>query len=224
MGRYETSHNLGAFLARIKWEFLLAFVLVGSGCGLFRGFGPVDENRENITLEEAQGVAPFTICLPIDLPAGLDQTPRVSYHADWGDPIESEVRLRYYGSDSQELIVEIRQRPQPGSATPEDLAEQAYDFYVRELVAWVVGWQVGWSNVDEISKEATTSVTTYQDDGAKRWLFEIVEPASLRANMVYWRNESVAYEVYTYLSVEEAKRIVESIPADTSDCEMEQVN
>jgi hypothetical protein len=46
----------------------------------------------------------------------------------------------------------------------------------------------------------------------ERWSFEIVEPASMRANLVVWGNAPVYYRVYSRLMVEETLKIAQSIP------------
>jgi len=203
----------------VRLTLLLALLLASSGCRLPPELFPADETREDISLEEAQSLAPFTICLPTYVPAGIEMTPRITYHADFfGDPMESEVRLRYYGSYDQELVIEIYQQHYgPRAATPDELAEAVRSFYVRELLKWATGE----AEVDSRTMALlTVNVTKYQDDDTARWLFEIVKPTSLHANMVSWGNAPVYYDVYTRLSVEEAKSVVRSIP-DMPDCGIE---
>jgi len=181
-------------------------LLVSSGCAIFGP--PADETRENISLEEAERLVSFTPCLPSYLPTEVDPTPHVKYHAELGDPADADIRVAYYLSGSQEPAVEVYQkrfRVLDGYLDSEDHHEVS----LRELLAWVVGW----SRVDETRQQLTTHVTPYQDD-SQRWLFEIVEPTSLRANMVEWGNASMHYRVYTRLTIEEAKQIARSL----SDC------
>ncbi len=196
-----------------KLLFVTAIILLvaNPGCSTFpppEELVPVDETYEGISLQEAQEIAPFPICLPVHVPDGIEATPHTVYHADFGDPMESDVRLHYYSSASRELIVEVYQRHRPGAATPEKLDEGVRDFYERDLLAW----QVGWLKADQVRGQVTINVTEYQNNNMRYWLFEIVEPTSLQANMIAWGNDPVAYQVYTHLSIDQAKRIVQSIP------------
>lgn len=211
-----SSHNLNMVRYGIRLT-LLTLLLASSGCRLPPELFPADETREDISLEEAQSLTPFAICLPTYVPAGIEMTPRITYHADFGDPMESDVRLRYYSSDDQELVIEIYQRHRPRAVTPEELAEEVRSFYVRELLKWATDG----AEVDSETRALlTVNVTKYEDDDMARWLFEIVKPTSLHANMVSWGSAPVYYDIYTRLSTEEAKSIVRSIP-DVSDCGIE---
>jgi hypothetical protein len=213
-----SSHGLNMVCYGIRLTLLLALLLASSGCRLPPELFPADETREGISLEEAQSLAPFAICLPIYIPAGIEVTPRVTYHADFGDPMESDVRLRYYSSDDQELVIEIHQQHYgPRAATPEELTEHVRGLYIRDLLDWATDG----AEVDSRTRALlTVNVAKYQDDEMVRWLFEIVEPTSLYANMVSWGSAPVYYDVYTRLSTEEAKSVVRSIP-DVLDCGIE---
>lgn len=204
--------NLIKRYSKMKLILLLILLLaVGSGCDILlpppENLVPADETHENISLAEAQGLFPVAICLPTYVPAGIESTPRITYHADFGDPQDSDLRLRYYQSSGGELAIEVYQIPWPGvSNTDLNKSEYTRQLVMRDLLAWVVGW----SKVDEVNAQVTTKTTKYQDN-LDRWLFEIIEPASLRANMIEWGNDPVLYRVYTHLSAEEAKQIAESI-------------
>ena len=183
--------------------------------------GPgLDDIREGISLAEAQALAPFPICVPTVTPLGAQAVPSVIYHADFGDPMESDVRLRYYDLDGQELLIEIYQRHSPGASTPEDITDDIQDYYVHRLIAWQVGWDMEWSEIEAIGDEVSVSLSSYSDDNIDGWLYEITEPDSLRANLISWGNDPVAYLVYTRLSAEGAKEVVRSLP-DVSECDIE---
>ena len=79
-------------------------ILYLSNCADAFPFGPTDENLENISLEKAQSLVPFAICLPTYLPHDINPEPYITYHADWGDPVESQVRLRYSLLDEKPVI------------------------------------------------------------------------------------------------------------------------
>jgi hypothetical protein len=181
-------------------------LLMIGGCSL--PLFPDDDTRENIPLAEARSLAPFGICLPSYLPEGVELSPQVVYHAEGGSPDESDVRLRYYFSEDHELAIEVFQKYAPGRLANPDLDEaDALEAHRRELLAWVVGWP----EVDKTMSTITTNTTIYEDDKLKHGLFEIIEPVSLRANMMVWAKRPVGYAVYTRLSTEEAKQIAKSI-------------
>jgi len=189
----------------------IVVLVIGSGCCMPLAnpvSPPADEIREDLSLEEAQSLVPFEIRLPTYIPTGIEMVPSITYHADFGDPMESDVRLRYYDSDSQELMIEVYQRHRPGAGTPEELTREVRGFYMRELLAW----EMRWSDADGAGEQTAISVTRYQDGDVDRWLYEIMELPSRQANMIDWGSDPVAYLVFTQLSVEEAKNIVRSIP------------
>lgn len=179
------------------------------GCSL--PLFPDDDTRENIPLAEVQRLVPFEICQPSQLPDGVESSPQVVYHAEGGNPDESDVRLRYYFLENHELAIEVFQKHAPGRlATPHFNDPASPEAGIRELLAW----EVGWSKMDEMRKGVTTDVTLYEDGDLERGLFEILDPPSLQANMIMWGKEPVFYRLFTRLSADKAKQVVESM----SDC------
>jgi len=192
---------------RSRLMFLIALLLVISvGCGTYRA--PIDETRDGISLAEAQNLFPVAICLPAYVPTGVEAAPRITYHADFGDPADSELYLRYYLRDHQDLAFEIILVPWP-SVRNVGLYEskEARQSAIRDLL----GWLVGRPKVKDTEPQVTTEAIKHQDD-MERWLFEIVEPDSLRANLVVWGNSPVYYRVYSRLSAEEVMKVARSIP------------
>jgi len=200
----------------LKLALLLVLALATmSGCSsrFLEAFALTDDIREDISLEEAQHVAPFRICLPTHLPDEVDPTPWITYHADWGDAAESNVQLRYYDT-RDDIAIEIHQRYVPNASTPDSISEQTHRLYARDMLAWKIGWSEALQMMDEV----TLNAAKYQDDDTiELWVFEIVEPTSAQMNMITWGNASVIYEVYTQVSTEEAKEIVHSI-LQMADC------
>ena len=179
------------------------------GCSL--PLFPDDDTRENIPLSEAQSLVPFGICQPSQVPDGVESSPQVIYHAEGGSQEESDVRLRYHFMDDHELAIEVFQKYAPGRLADPDLDEaDALEAHRRQLLAWVVDWP----EVDKTMPAITVNTNIYEDDKLNYGLFEIIEPASLRANMIVWAKEPVGYAVYTRLPTDEAKQVVESM----SDC------
>jgi hypothetical protein len=209
--------NLTKRYSKKKLTLLLILLSgVGSACNVLlpppENLVPADEIREDISLEEAQRLFPVAICLPAYLPSGIESTPRIVYHADFGDPQDSELRLRYYRSSGNELALEVYEMPWPGVSNVDlNKSEYTRQLAIRDLLAWMVGWP----KVDEIKVQVNSQATKYRDD-LDRWLFQIIEPDSLRSNVIEWGNDPVLYRVYTRLSTDEAKRVAKSI----TDCMM----
>jgi hypothetical protein len=211
----KSNVNLGILRSSTKLIVLLLLILSTSGCNcvFLEGFGLAEEIREGISLEEAQELVPFTICLPTYLPSGIEATPHITYHADLGDPVESDVRLKYFVEGSQEPTLEIYQQHSPRASTPETLDDSVSGFFVRELVAWQVSWEAGWEEVDEISKQASVEITEHQNNDTRYWVYEILTPSSLSANLIAWGYDPVDYALYTRLPLEDAKKVAVSIPS-----------
>jgi hypothetical protein len=139
----------------------------------------------------------------------VEPAPQITYHAEFGDPNESDITLRYFQSDNpDDVVIEIYQRHTPGLGTPRPIDIETYrEASTRALLAWVVGWP----QVDNTRGQISVAVTGYESEGLERELFEITEPASLSANMVKWVNDPVYYRVYTHLSATEAQSIADSL-------------
>lgn len=202
MSSFVLSHIEWKWSIRMKMLFLfVALLTLCSACIA------ADEIRENISLTEAESLFPAKICLPVYMPSGIDPTPSITYHADFGDPQDSDLRLRYYRSNDQVLMMEIYQIPWPGvSRQILNESEESRQLSIRDLTAWLVGW----SKVEEAKTQIRTNATKYQD-GTEHWLFEILEPTSLRANMIEWGQDSVYYRIFSRLSVEETKKTAQSL-------------
>ena len=196
---------------------LIAFV---SGCNL-PSFGIGDDNRHNISLEEAQNLVPFAICLPQYIPANIQLDPQVNYHADFGDPMESDVRLLYYSSSQQDKpAIEVYEYHSPDELITEPMLEDWREFYLRELQKWIYGKYVK----DMLKKpKLITQAFVETDPGMVRWIFEISDDRGQYANVIVWVSDPVRYETYTRLPIEEAKHVIRSIP-EISSCGLKTTN
>ena len=199
----------------LLWIILMLLTPACNSSSSLKEAVPADEIREGISLKEAQELVSFPICIPSYVPSGIKKKPEIIYHANFGDPQESDIRLQFHSLDSSKIAVEIYQFYDPEASIPTELADQVRDFYVRRLLAWIVGWP----KTDEVWKQGqiVSNTTKLHNNNVEGWLFEIMEPISLQANMIEWRDAPVTYQVFTYLSVEDAKSIIESIPKIT-DC------
>jgi len=173
-----------------------------AGCTVFQG----NENRDNLSVLEAQSLVPFTICLPTYLPEDTESTPRISYYADIGAREEARVRLRYYRSDNQELAFEVKQANSPNLS--QQVIRDTQDVFILDLLRWLENE----TGRKAIESQVVTGVTAYQEHALAYELFEVREPVGTRANMVIWMRKSVLYQIYSRLPPDEIKRISRSIP------------
>lgn len=169
-------------------------------------FGPTDEKLENISLEKAQSLVPFTICLPTYIPQDINPEPKVTYHADWGDPVESQVRLRYSLLIEEKPVIEIFEIGVTGLEI--DRSKKSQEGAIRGLIDWQIENN---SEIDRYLKEINISSTYYKDNETVWWLFAITDPPNLRSNMVDWLEDPVYYVIYTILPKNEIENIVLSM-------------
>ncbi|MFZ2487007.1 MAG: hypothetical protein WAZ19_02700 [Anaerolineae bacterium] len=193
----------------LTWPYCLILVLVlvvlTSCFSPFEGV-PADEMRVGISLTEAQSLVPFTICLPQYLPDMVGKDAQITYHADFGDPMESDIQLRYYGRGTTEIVVEIVENHWPGASSQYKVTEISKESSLRDLLAWMVGWKK-WEEA-----MAQVQATFRVDHGdQERSLVEINDPPALKANLIEWAKDPIFYRLYTRLPTQEALRIAMSI-------------
>ena len=188
---------------------LMALLIALSGiAGCWRIVRLADETRENIPFDEAQRLVPFAVQCPTYLPTGVEPTPRVTYHAEFGDPLDSEVRLIFGRSGGQEALVEIREKHIADRVERNLLdRDSSREGTLRYLIAWVVGWP----SVDETRPQVSTSASSCRLEEIPCTLFEITGPRALRANLIVWADNPTAFSVYTRLPADEAHRVARSV-------------
>ncbi|MGB3216780.1 MAG: hypothetical protein WBD79_05220 [Anaerolineae bacterium] len=186
----------------------LALLVLVSCLPPFEGV-PADETRVGISLTEAQSLVPFTICLPEYLPDTIGKDAQITYHADFGDPMESDIQLRYYRRGTTEVVVEIVENHWPRASVQYEITDVSKESSLRDLLAWIVGWEK-W---EEAMVQAQATFSVGQDD--QQWsLVEITDPPALRANLIEWAEDPVFYRLYTRLPAQDALQIAVS----TTDC------
>ena len=202
----ETVGGKPMALARPHSLILALTLLVLAAClPAFEGV-PADETRVGISLTEAQNLVPFTICLPEYLPDIVGKDAQITYHADFGDPMESDIQLRYYRRGTTEVVVEIVENHWPRASSQYKITEISKESSLRDLLAWIVGWKK-W---EEAMVQAQATFSVDQDD-PQRSLVEITDPPALRANLIEWAKDPVFYRLYTRLPTQDALQIAVSV-------------
>ncbi len=161
--------------------------------------------EKNISVERAQELAPYAICLPSRLPMGISPTPTLSYHEDRdsleGPPLEALLDAKYF--DEENIIIELQHLQVAGSPPP----VYSRDFYVKRLIVW----QVGRDQADKVESPVNWTGTTYQIDELVYDAVEITYPSELRGSAIIWQSDSVGYILYSRLSLTTTLEIAESI-------------
>lgn len=178
---------------------------------------PTDVLRENIALEDAQGLVSFPICIPTYIPTGIDPNPQIIYEADAANVSEETyIRLRYKRIDDQEKVFEVYQK--------ETIHEEMKTEYTGPqleslrggatitLVWWIVDPKLlSESETDKIMKQIRLETGFFQTDQIVWWLYEITDPREYRSNMTEWVKDHVEYRILSYLPVEEIKNVTISM-------------
>jgi len=182
---------------------------------LWIGYG--DDYRENLTLEEAQDLVSFPICIPTYLPPGVDPKPQIIYESDAANvPEETYIRLRYKGKNDRKKVFETYQVYTNDKVLktnyPDSELSNLYDGAKVSLLYWTLpGFQVTSEKIDEAVSETQVEAKAYQTDQIVWWLYEIVAPSEYRSTMTEWIKDQVKYRILSYLPVEEIEKVTVSM-------------
>ena len=189
---------------------LSLIILFLSSCTDAFPVGLNDEKLENISLEKAQSLVPFTICLPTYLPDTVNSEPYITYHADWGDRVESQIRLRYSLLLEEKPVIEIYEIHNPGVTTGLEVnrSKNSQTGAIRGLLDWQIEDN---SEIDSYLQEIEMSSAHNETQGTVWWFIEISNPPKLHSNMVDWLDNPVYYVIYTFLPKNEIENIALSM-------------
>ena len=189
---------------------MLAISLVGCGYGILS-----DVKKEGISLEEAQDLLLFQICLPEHVPNGVAMSNSVLYHAEFGNPNESDVTIDYVSKSAGGLAFSIYERYGSGEERNfHDVTE------MRASLIQLLDWQIDWETTedfyqqfDDLEKNGTIEYEIYNTLGSERLLVEIKSPEKLKSVLVTWKlSQHVLINIYSFLPAEETKLIANSVP------------
>jgi hypothetical protein len=174
---------------------------------------PRDDHRENLTLEEAQSLVTFTICIPTYLPQDVDVNPLIIYDSDAADvDFERYIRLRYFFSDHKEKALEINQRYTMHSGLQSSYPDSAFGGDKVLLLWWISAPNsLAGSELDDAMSATQFNATSFETDQIVWWLFEINEPLQYRSTMTHWIENQVEYRIMSYLSADEIEKVTISM-------------
>lgn len=200
---------------RIGLLILIVLIILSlSFCLWFRGRVVyemlADEVIEGLTLDEAQELVLFPVCLPTHIPASVEISNSIRYHAEFGDPYESDLTINLVDKHTGEIRANQKILFREGwRGDPFESEDINHVFLLRELL----GWKVGWSQVDEFEEKVTESYDVIQTSEDE--VFRVVEisyPEIARSMVVYWKQDPLLYFFFSSLPYDETMEIVSSIP------------
>lgn len=174
---------------------------------------PGGQSREDITMEEAQSLVSFPICVPTYIPPGIDSNFSINYLAEEvNNPDETYIRLLYTRVADREVVLEIIQNYTPNKGMKVEFSESDLERAKVSLLDWMYPLRFIFESqldaaVEQIQMEANVSTT----NETVWWFYEIVDPSEYRSTMAKWVVNNVEFRVFSYLSVEEIKRVTLSM-------------
>lgn len=211
--------NIQLFLKKFKTAILILLTVMALAFVIWMAFLwtalPHDALRENITIEEAQNLVSFSICLPTYTPPQVDINPKIVYESDAaGVPQETYVRLRYQRINNSQKVFEIYQ-----SYTHDKMMKTAYPESAKQkemaevsLLYWIYYPKfLSESEMGSILKSIKSKDSVYQTNQTVWWLYKITDPIEHQSTMTKWIKDQVEYRIISFLPEEEIKKITLSM-------------
>lgn len=169
---------------------------------------PHSEIRKGITIDEAQSLVVFPICIPDYLSSKVDASYEIVYDADDAKvPEVTYIRLQYQSTDYQKKTLEIYQR-----YTPHERIYSTPDAAKINLLEWMFPFRFFTESSILAAMEQTQIKASYSEtDETIWWLYEITDPSKYRSTMTTWASDHVEYRVLSHLPAEEIKKITFSM-------------
>ena len=178
---------------------------------------PTNIYRDNLTLQEAQSLVSFQICVPGYIPPGIDPNPNIINQAEGPEIIQEEnyIRLQYKFTDNHKKAFEVYQR----FTNDKEFTLQSLDTItesIREgskvdLLYWMAVGYLSESKIRSIVEQMKIEVDVFQTKQTVWLFYEIVDPEQYRSTKTYWVTNHVEYRILAYLPAEEIKAITQSM-------------
>jgi len=203
-----------AIYNKVGLIFIMILLITSMMSCQWIGYG--DALRENITLEEAQSLVSFPICIPAYIPPEIDSNPQIIYEADSANVAEETyIRLKYKYLDDKEKAFEVYQRytNKGGMSTEytDSQLESRMGGAIVTLFYWISPNPLSESELNVIKKQAKLDADVFQTDQTVCWLYEITDPSEYRSTMTEWIIEHVDYRILSYLPAEEIEKVTLSM-------------
>jgi hypothetical protein len=184
--------------------------LINLSCCLSIPLSPKDDYRDNITLEEAQSLVPFSICFPSYLPPGIDPSPEIIYHSEWEAPEETDIRLRYKEIYKNSLIFEISQRFNPNEVSLKtEYSESSIERVKYIFVYWLLPGNT--IDIESMVTKLEFKHEVFETNQTIWWFYEFVKHGDFIGTMTEWIKNKTQFSVIGYLPSEEAKKVTISM-------------
>lgn len=186
----------------------LSFLLLEAIRGIAIGMSITNETRENTTLAEAQAMLPFQICLPAYIPADLKRNELVVVEGEIKSQAEVNLKIDYVRPGNENPIVTIKEWNAPGNVGKIDPHNETdRKVALKSLLTWLTDR----SEAEKLLEQVIVNYEVYNGAGTERLVVEIQSPDSLRSVRISWQDDPIGYQVFTRLSMEQAKRVADSI-------------
>ena len=210
--------NMNSFLHKL-WKYLpiLIIVVILTICSsqviLVANNLSQGQSREDITMEEAQSLVTFPICVPTYIPPGIDSNLSINYLAEEVNlPEETYIRLLYTRIDDRKEVIEVIQNYTPDKELRAEFSESEVEGAKVSLLNWMYPFRFFSESkleatMEQLQMEASVSTT----NGMVWWLYEIVDPSEYRSTMTKWVVNNVEFRIFSYLPAEEIKKVTLSM-------------
>ena len=210
----QSAMNRNSFLSKL-WKYLPILIVVAilivcsSQVLLVANNLPQGQAREDITMEEAQSLVSFPICVPTYIPLGIDSNHSINYLAEEVNlPEETYIRLLYKRIDDRKEVIEVIQNYTPDKGLKAEYSESELARAKVRMLDWMYPLRFIFESqldaaVEQIQMEANVSTT----NRTVWWLYEIVDPSEYRSTATKWVVNNVEFRIFSYLPAEEIKKV-----------------
>lgn len=170
---------------------------------------PQSQSLEDITMEEAQSLVSFPICIPTYIPPERDANPKINYEAEEVNlPEETYIRLLYKRIDDHKEVLEIIQNYTPDKGMKAEFSESELEGAKVSLLYWMYPLRfIFESKLDATMEQIRMEANVSETDETVWWLYEIVDPREYRSTMTKWVVNNVEFRIFSYLPAEEIKKV-----------------
>ena len=214
----QSAMNMNSFLHKL-WKYLPILIVVAilticlSQVILVANNLPQGQSREDITMEEAQSLVSFPICVPTYIPPGIDSHLSISYLAEEVNiPEETYIRLLYERIDDHNEVIEVIQNYTPDKGMKAEFSESEREGAKVSLLYWMHPLRfISESKLDATMEQIRLEANVSKTGETVWWLYEIVDPSEYRSTMTKWVVNNVEFRIFSYLPAEEIKKVTLAI-------------
>ena len=201
----KTSKKLFISIALLIGLSLLLFEVVR---GIMIGKSITNEARQSTTLQEAQTLLPFQICLPKYIPVDLKRNELVVVEGEIKSQAEVSLRIDYVRPENETPIVTVKEWNAPGNVGKIDPSNETdRKVALNSLLTWLTNR----IEAEKLLEQVIANYKVYNSEGTEGLIVEIQSPDSLRSVRISWQDDPIGYQVFARLSIEEAKKVADSI-------------